>query len=255
MLELRRKIYNQLDPKVWTGDGMSPLNAGILIAVLISIFIVILQSEPVIFAAYTSFFIAINWVFAILCSVEYVVRLWAMGEAEDYRGFKGRFRYACTFASVLDLVATVSIWIDLIFGIPGVYGLLCRMARALRVLTLSRNSKAGVALHLLLVACYERATELLLSLMLTLTVMTITATALFIIEGQAQPEAFGSIPRAMWWAVATLTTVGYGDIYPITAAGKFFASIATLTSIAIVAMPTGILAAAFSDAFQKMKKN
>ena len=60
MLELRRKIYNQLDPKVWTGDGMSPLNAGILIAVLISIFIVILQSEPVIFAAYTSFFIALN---------------------------------------------------------------------------------------------------------------------------------------------------------------------------------------------------
>ena len=176
-----------------------------------------------------------------------------MGEADDYRGFTGRFRYACTFASVLDLVATVSIWIDLIFGIPGVYGLLCRMARALRVLTLSRNSKAGVALRLLLVACYERATELLLSLMLTLTVMTITATALFIIEGETQPEAFGSIPRAMWWAVATLTTVGYGDIYPITAAGKFFASIATLTSIAIVAMPTGILAAAFSDAFQKMK--
>ena len=59
MLELRRKIYNQLDPKVWTGDGMSPLNAGILIAVLISIFIVILQSEPVIFAAYTSLFICL----------------------------------------------------------------------------------------------------------------------------------------------------------------------------------------------------
>ena len=87
MLELRRKIYNQLDPKVWTGDGMSPLNAGILIAVLISIFIVILQSEPVIFAAYTSLFIALNWVFAILCSIEYIVRLWAMGEADDYRGF------------------------------------------------------------------------------------------------------------------------------------------------------------------------
>lgn len=253
-MELRRRIYKQLDPKVWTEEGMSPLNAGILIAVLLSIIVVILQSEPEIFSAYPSVFIGLNWAFGIFCSIEYVVRLWAMGEAHEYSGFKGRLRYAGTFASVLDLVATISIWIDLLFGVPGVYGLICRMARALRVLTLSRNSKAGVALRLLLVAVVDRSTELMLSFMLTLTVMLVTATALFIIEGQAQPDAFGSIPRSMWWALATLTTVGYGDTYPITAAGKVFAGIATLTSIAIVAMPTGILAAAFSDAFQKLRK-
>lgn len=253
-MELRRRIYKQLDPRVWTENGMSPLNAGILIVVLFSILVVILQSEPVIFAAYPSLFHGLNWAFAILCSFEYIVRLWAMGEADEYSGLKGRIRYACTVASSLDLIATISIWIDLIFGVPGVYGLICRMARALRVLTLSRNSKAGVAMRLLLTAVFERSTELLLSFMLTLTVMIITATALFIIEGQAQPEAFGSIPRSMWWALATLTTVGYGDIYPITAAGKVFAGIATLSSIAIVAMPTGILAAAFSDAFQKLRK-
>ncbi|MEP6357396.1 MAG: ion transporter [Hyphomicrobiales bacterium] len=253
-MKLRRRIYMQLDPKVWTEEGMSPLNVGILIAVLVSIIVVILQSEPEIFSAYPSVFISLNWVFGVFCSIEYIVRLWAMGEAHEYSGFKGRLRYAGTFASVLDLVATISIWIDLLFGIPGVYGLICRMARALRVLTLSRNSKAGVALRLLLVAVVDRSTELMLSFMLTLTVMLVTATALFIIEGQAQPDAFGSIPRSMWWALATLTTVGYGDTYPITAAGKVFAGIATLTSIAIVAMPTGILAAAFSDAFQKLRK-
>jgi len=255
MTKIRRRIYEQLDPRVWTKSGMSPLNAGILIVVLFSIFVVILQSEPSIFGTYPSIFISLNWAFAVLCTVEYIVRLWAMGEADEYSGFKGRLRYACTFASLLDLVATISIWIDLIFGIPGVYGLICRMARALRVITLSRNSKAGIALRLLLVAVFERSTELLLSFMLTLTVMTATATALFIIEGQAQPEAFGSIPRSMWWALATLTTVGYGDTYPITVAGKLFAGLATLTSIAIVAMPTGILAAAFSDAFQKLRKS
>jgi len=234
---------------------MSPLNTGILVIVLISILVVILQSEPLIFSAYPSVFNGLNLSFAILCSFEYIVRLWAMGEAHEYRGFTGRMRYACTYASILDLVATISIWIDLIFGIPGVYGLICRMARALRILTLSRHSKAGIALRLLLDAIFERSTELLLSFVLTLTMMTITATALFIIEGQAQPDAFGSIPRSMWWALATLTTVGYGDTYPITVAGKIFAGIATLTSIAIVAMPTGILAAAFSDAFQKLRKS
>jgi voltage-gated potassium channel len=81
-----------------------------------------------------------------------------------------------------------------------------------------------------------------------------SAIALYLIEGDVQPEAFGSIPRAMWWAIATLTTVGYGDVYPVTWLGKLIAGMAALSSIAIVALPAGILAAAFSDAFQRTRK-
>ncbi len=77
---------------------------------------------------------------------------------------------------------------------------------------------------------------------------------LFWAEGTVQPDAFGSIPRAMWWAMATLTTVGYGDVYPITALGKVLAAVVAVTAIAIVAMPTGIMAAAFSDAFQELRE-
>lgn len=77
---------------------------------------------------------------------------------------------------------------------------------------------------------------------------------LFWAEGAVQPDAFGGIPRAMWWAMATLTTVGYGDVTPITALGKVFAGIVAITAIAIVAMPTGIMAAAFSDAFQELRE-
>ena len=102
-------------------------------------------------------------------------------------------------------------------------------------------------------AVVERRTELALSFGMTMIILLVAATLLFAVEGQAQPDAFGSIPRAMWWSLATLTTVGYGDVYPVTAIGKLCAGLAALTSIAVVAMPTGILAAAFSDCFQEIR--
>ena len=80
--------------------------------------------------------------------------------------------------------------------------------------------------------------------------LILSATVLYLVEGEDQREAFGSIPPAMWWAVATLTTVGYGDVYPITVLGRVFASVTAIAGIALIAMPTGILAAAFSDAMQ-----
>lgn len=83
----------------------------------------------------------------------------------------------------------------------------------------------------------------------------IAATALYLVEGPVQPEAFGSIPRAAWWAVATLTTIGYGDIYPITPLGRILGALAAIASIGLVALPAGILAAAFSDAMKARRSS
>lgn len=93
--------------------------------------------------------------------------------------------------------------------------------------------------------------ELLLSVGVAGLLLLLSSAFLYAVEAAAQPEAFGSVPRALWWSIATLTTVGYGDVTPITALGKLFAGITAVAGIGLIAMPTGILAAAFSDAFQK----
>ena len=80
--------------------------------------------------------------------------------------------------------------------------------------------------------------------------LLMSSTLLYIVEGGIQPETFGSIPRAMWWSIATLTTVCYGDVYPVTTLGRVFAGLTAITGIGLIAMPTGILASAFSDALQ-----
>jgi voltage-gated potassium channel len=254
-MSIKNWFFRQLYPPAWTESGLSPLNLTILLVVLISIISAVVQSEPVIRAAAPDVFHLLTLIFATLFTVEYVIRLWAMAEDPRYAGVIGRLRYAVTFSALLDLVATGALWLDLLVGIPGVHGVVLRLVRALRIISLTRHSAIATAYRLLWHAVRDRSLELLLSLALALTVLLISATALYLAEGDAQPAAFGSIPRAMWWAVATLTTVGYGDVYPVTAVGKVLASICALTSIAIVAMPTGIMAAAFSDAFQGMRRD
>ena len=93
-----------------------------------------------------------------------------------------------------------------------------------------------------------------MSVMIAGLLMLVSSTLLYMVEGEAQPDDFGSIPRAMWWSIATLTTVGYGDAFPITPLGKVLAGFTALTGIGLIAMPTGILASAFSDALQRQRE-
>jgi len=253
--QLRKLLYRQLDPAVWDGEGLSTVNRAVLTVVFLSILAVVVESEPSIGNQHPIPFYLLNILFAALYTGEYVVRLWAMGASERYQGSLGTVKFALTPSSVIDLGATILLWLDVLFGFPGAFGVMARLVRVLRMLTLTRNSGMGRAIRLMGSAIRSRATELLMSFGLAGLVLLISSAILYAVEGQAQPDAFGSIPRAMWWGIGTLTTVAYGDVYPLTTVGKVLAGVVAVTSIAIVAMPTGIMAAAFSNAFQDYRKS
>lgn len=128
--------------------------------------------------------------------------------------------------------------------------LLLRLFRLIRLVRLARFGRLSAAIHALIEALEKRCFELGLSLALAVIVLIASGTLMYLVEGAHQPDAFGSIPRALWWSVATLTTVSYGDVYPVTALGRVVAGATAIVAIGLVAMPAGILAAGFTDAFQ-----
>ena len=131
---------------------------------------------------------------------------------------------------------------------------LLRLLRLIRMFRIIKLIETNKSLLFFFRSISKSKSQLISSLIVTLFLLLFGAVILYIVEGNAQPETFGSIPRAMWWAMATLTTVGYGDVYPITLLGKICASFIALIGIGIVALPAGIIAANFTHELQDNNK-
>jgi len=147
---------------------------------------------------------------------------------------------------LIDALAIIPFYLSFL----GIDARILRALRIMRIFRLLKLAKYVASLELITKVIKERACDLIISLTMVIILILISASLMYFSERDMQPEAFSSIPAAMWWAVATLTTVGYGDIYPITILGKFLASCISILGIAAFAIPTGILSSAFSDALK-----
>jgi voltage-gated potassium channel len=247
---LRARIYHQLDPRARPGKGLSRFNVVLVALILIAVTLAILETEPVLIQPYGVIFERMEWALGTVFAIEYLLRLWTCVEDPDYGpGWRGRLKFIVSPTAIIDLFATAAS-----FAPAGEGALLLRFWRLLRILRLAKLGRMSRAWSHISTAVHSRRAELLLSLYGGLVVMVVSSTILYFIEAEAQPDKFGSIPRALWWSVATLTTIGYGDVFPVTPLGRIFAAVTALTSIGVVAMPTGILAAAFSDALQRHRE-
>ena len=126
--------------------------------------------------------------------------------------------------------------------------------RALRIFRLLKFSRYSNSINTLLVGLWDQRKSLGAAFFILFIVLIISSSGMYIVEKDIQPDKFGSIPQSMWWSIVTLTTVGYGDVYPVTSMGKFFGSIIIILGIGTVALPSGILASAFTEYTRRNQK-
>jgi voltage-gated potassium channel len=243
---LRIRLSAAFDPEMRSEPGLSAANQLVIYGIVASVLVAVLETEPTLVSSMPSFFHIAHFTFFAAFSIEYCARLYAAPVNPKYRS---ALHYAATPAALVDLVVLLSFLLPYL----GLETALLRSLRAARLVRLARLGRYSKAMQLVVSAVAERRYELGLSFVIASALLLASSTGLYFVERAAQPEDFGSIPRAMWWSVATLTTVGYGDIVPVTPLGRFFAALTAITGIGIIALPTGILAGAFSDAIRKSR--
>ena len=246
---LRSKLYSQLESGAQNKTGLSVLNSFIIGLVLLSFLALALETEETIGPAWRQGIDHLNLFIVVVFAIEYAVRLWVAGEDPRYRGIKGRLRYMMTPYAITDLIAFLPELLWIIFTPAGVGDDVLIVLRVLRLARLVKLARFVPAFDVLGATVARAGTQLLTTLAMALALVYVSAVALYFIEGVGgqQQEGFSSIPRALWWAIVTLTTVGYGDVYPVTALGRIFAAIISLAGIGVVALPAGVFASAFSD--------
>jgi voltage-gated potassium channel len=210
----------------------------------------VLSTEPTLAPEWRRGFLVAEAVFGVAFLLEYLARIYAAAEAPGPEpAWRKRWRFIRSPLGLIDLAVVVFTLAPFLTSDAAV----ARVVRLVRVFAVMKFGRFSKSVREIWGAIADRGDDLIVTVALAGMLLLLGATALFLTEGELQPDEFGSIPRALWWSVITLTTVGYGDAFPITPLGKVFASFIALCGIALVAMPTGIVAAAFSEAMQRRR--
>jgi voltage-gated potassium channel len=242
---LKHRLFQVLEAG-HPGDRLSQLfDAAMVLLILANVAAVIAETVGTLQARYGAAFWTFEVVSVAVFTAEYLARLWVATEHPSlarHGAFGGRLRGACGPFMLIDLLAILPFYLALLFPVLDLRML--RVFRLLRLLKLARYSPALATLWRVLV---DERRALGAALIIMMGLLTLSATVIYHVERAAQPEAFGSIPSAMWWAIATLTTVGYGDVTPVTPLGRAIGGLVMLFGLAMFALPIAIVASGFAS--------
>jgi voltage-gated potassium channel len=233
------------------GDTASHIfDIAILLLIFLNVIAVIIGSVQSVQERWGTFLDIFETISVIVFTLEYIARLWSCTVDSQYREpIRGRVRLAFRAMLIVDLLAILPFYLPFL-------GIDLRSLRILRLFRVLRVFKVGryySSLNLIKHVLRDKREELVLTSALMALLLVVSSSLLYYCENPTQPEAFSSIPATMWWSVTTLTTVGYGDMYPVTLMGKLSASIVAILGIGMFALPTGIIGAGFVEAIQKKK--
>lgn len=243
-IPLRKKVYQLLD--TGNNDLTGKLIDWFLMALItVNVIAVIMETIPSFYIKYALYLYWLELFSVIIFSVEYILRLWSCVEDPKYQKahnpFISRLKYSCSPMALIDLFAIAPFYLAFLFTMD------LRFLRVLRLLRIFKLTRYSAAMTTLLKVLKEEISSFMAAIFIMLVIMIIAASGIYLLEKDLQPEIYGSIPSSMWWSIVTLTTVGYGDAYPVTVIGKIFAAIIMVAGVGLVALPTGILASSFSD--------
>lgn len=247
---LRKFVYNNLHNEDYETKFSRAINYFLILLILGNAAAVLLESVNDLYQSYAAFFDFFEYFSIFIFSLEYLLRFWSVAEVNPfYSARKNRLNWVKSGAAIIDLLAILPAYIN--FWVP----IDLRFLRILRLIRLLKLTRYFVSLQILL-RVIEREKGSFQAVIFILGIMIMMAAAsIYVVESKAQPEVFTSIPASMWWAVVTLTTVGYGDVTPITPLGRFFGAIITILGVGLAALPAGILATGLTHELEQRKQN
>ncbi len=251
MREFKKRLFEILETTT-PSEPISKIFAYLMsVLIVLNVLAVILETEETIARPLSYIFNAFEIFSVAVFTIEYLMRLWVCTAKSKYKQpVIGRLRYAITPLAFIDLLAILPFYLAVLLPVDLRFLRALRLFRLLRVFKLVRYAESMRTLGRVLFAKKE---QLLVTFFILFVVLIFTSSLMYFVEHEAQPKAFSSIPAAMWWGVATLTTVGYGDVLPVTPLGKFLGAIIMLLGISTFALPAAIISAGFIEEVHKKK--